>query len=82
MSLIKVSRKRTLIELESFARRALDSEFGVRVLTNNDSRLKSEFYQMRKASGDPALDELTLRTPQSDPGSVWIIPKSVLEEAL
>lgn len=71
------SRKQTLLEMESYARRALDSEFGVRVITNNTERFKSEFYQLRKPF--PELSNLTLRTPKSDPGSVWIIPTDILE---
>lgn len=73
----KASRKQTLLEMESFARRALDTEYGVRVITNNTERFKSEFYQLRKPS--PELAKLTLRTPKSDPGSVWIIPTDILE---
>ena len=75
-------RKQVLLELEEFCRQALDSEYGVRVITNNPDRIKSEFYLLRKnlsELGDESFSGLTLRKPQSESDSIWIIPKAILE---
>lgn len=75
-------RKANLQIIESLARDALDSQYGVRVLTNNPERVKTEFFTLRQelvSMGDDSLSGLTLRVPASESGSVWFIPKEILE---
>lgn len=69
-------------EIEAYARKALDSEYGVRIYSNNPDKVSARFYAIRAKlveQGDHSLTELTVRFPASASNELWLIPKTILE---
>ena len=56
--------------------RALESELGIAIATNQPQLLRQELYAARKAAANPAFDEVIIFLPK-DKDEVFLCRKSV-----
>ena len=62
------------MDLASILYRALESPYGIEVLTSNPTALRAKLYPARKES--PAFSCLAFIIPPTNPeGSLWIVKK-------
>lgn len=67
-------------DLSEFLYRALDSKFGIAILTSDVTTLRAKLYAARKAALNPAFEELAIKPSNSLPDSVlWIVRRSPQE---
>jgi len=65
------------VDLLSLWYTALAADVGIKVQSSDPERLRQRLYQVRKGSGDPALDGLSLIISPLDPECVWIVKKEL-----
>lgn len=59
---------------------ALGTPFGIAILTSDPERLRQKLYALRKASGDPMLDSMSVVISPTNPGSqVWLVKRKANE---